>query len=180
MIFRSPADVYEEVDLAPYVAMLRETFGIPAALFEPYFGYKPNREAVWIVRRDLRLPLRPDPFAAGMPFFYHRLRFPRPTTPTAIRWGHLALRNVYDVDDAELGLLIDYQDVFTDRLLRSQVPAYQLLRHRGHVLGVAIATHDDDDRVLLKTFTPKVWRLRLQHLVADDETESESESEEGV
>ena len=150
------------VDARLYLELFEERFGVPAELFKDYSFFRANGQAIWIVRRGLPVPPRPAPYALGMPFYYYRLRHPRPTTPAALRWGHLATRHVTELDGEQIAPFIGYQDVpqRTDQEAAFS-RGYWLVRYRGRLLGVGLATTDDQDRPVFRALTPKFWRLRL-------------------
>lgn len=166
-------DLVQVVDARLYLALFEERFGISAELFKEYSFFRANAQAIWIVRRGLPVPPRPAPYAVGMPFYYYRLRHPRPTTPTALRWGHLATRHVTELDSEQIAPFIGYQDVPQ----RSDQEAafsrgYWLVRYRGQLLGVGLATTDEADRPVFRALTPKYWRLRLDQLTAASDEDS--------
>jgi hypothetical protein len=107
-----------------------------------------------------------------MPFYYYRLNHPRPTTPAALRWGHLATRHVTDLDAEQIGPFIGYQDVPQRADQEAAFSrGYWLVRFRGQLLGVGLATTDAADRPVFRALTPKYWRLRLDPPnVSDDDT----------
>jgi hypothetical protein len=168
-------DQVQVVDARLYLALFEERFGVPAELFKDYSFFRANAQAIWIVRRGLPVPPRPAPYALGMPFYYYRLRHPRPTTPAALRWGHLATRHVTELDGEQIGPFIGYQDA---PQRPDQAAAfsrgYWLVRYRGRLLGVGLSTTDDEDRPVFRALTPKYWRLRLDPVQAShDESVSE-------
>jgi hypothetical protein len=164
------------VDARLYLALFEERFGIPAELFKEYSFFRANAQAIWIVRRGLPLPARPAPYAVGMPFYYYRLRHPRPTTPAALRWGHLATRHVTELDGEQIGPFIGYQDVsHRPDQAAAFSRGYWLVRYRGQLLGVGLATTDDQGRPVFRALTPKYWRLRLDQLAAGSDDDSTTE-----
>jgi len=149
------------VDARLYLALFEERFGVPAETFEEYSFFRANAQAIWIVRRELRVPARPAPYAVGLPFYYYRLHHPRPTTPAALRWGHLATRHLTDLDEDQIGPFIGYEETPQ----RSDQAAafsrgYWLMRYRGRLIGVGLATTDGEERPIFRALTPKFWRLR--------------------
>jgi hypothetical protein len=167
---RVPAEeVLPIVDARLYLGLFEERFGVPAETFRDYSFFKANAQAIWVVRRDLLVPARPKPYAVGMPFYYYRMIHPRPTTPAVLRWGHLATRHLADLDADQVGLFIDYQDVPQNKEQEAAFSrGYWLMRFRGRLLGVGLATTDDAERPIFRALTPKFWRLRLDQLTGDD------------
>lgn len=151
------------VDARLYLGLFEERFGVPAATFKDYSFFRANAQAIWVVRRDLLVPARPAPYAVGMPFYYYRLHHPRPTTPAALRWGHLATRHLADLSEEQILPFVDYQEV---PMAADQEAAfsrgYWLMRYRGHLIGVGLATTDEADRPVFRALTPKYWRLRRE------------------
>ena len=161
----SVQDILPIVDARLYLGLFEERFGIPAETFKDYSFFRANGQAIWIVRRDLRVPPRPAPYAVGMPFYYYRMHHPRPTTPAALRFGHLATRHQTELDADQIGPFIGHQDVpQRDDQAAAFSRGYWLVSYRGRLLGVGLATTDDDDRPIFRPLTPKYWRLRLDQL----------------
>lgn len=158
------------VDARLYLGLFEERFGVPAETFRDYAFYRANVQAIWTVRRDLLLPSRPKPYAVGMPFYYYRMIHPRPTTPAVLRWGHLATRHLAELGAEQIGPFIGYQDVpQTAEQEAAFSRGYWLMRFRGRLLGVGLATTDDADRPVFRALTPKFWRLRLDQLAGADD-----------
>ena len=169
-------DVLPIVDARLYLALFEERFGIPAQLFEEYAFFRANAQAIWIVRRDLKVPTNPAPYAVGLPFYYYRMRHPRPTTPAALRWGPLATRHVVDLDEEQIGPFIDHRDVPQNAAQEADFShGYWLVRYRHRFLGVGLATWNAEERPVFRPLTPKYWRLRLDQLIADDDGTSMEE-----
>ncbi len=170
------ADLLPIVDARLYLGLFEERFGIPAATFAEYSFFKANAQAIWIVRRDLRLPARPVPYAVGMPFYYYRMIHPRPTTPDGAALGtprhpprHRARRRA----DRPLRRLPGSAAAggpgsgLQPRLLADALPR--------PAPGVGLATTDDADRPIFRAMTPKFWRLRLDQLIGGPDDTAEME-----
>lgn len=156
-------EVLPIVDARLYIGLFEERFGVPPETFREYSFFRANAQAIWIVRRGLQLPARPTPYAVGMPFYYYRLHHPRPTTPAALRWGHLASRHLADLREEQVMPFVDYQDVPHDAAQEAAFSrGYWLMRYRGRLIGVGLATTDDADRPVFRALTPKFWRLRRE------------------
>ncbi|MEM8932271.1 MAG: hypothetical protein AAGE94_13905 [Acidobacteriota bacterium] len=159
----------ETIDATPYFDVLDNRFGIPQATFEPYLVHRPNRQAVWIVRRDLQLPERPELHTIGIPFFRAEMRWPRPTTGAAIRWGGLATRHRVQLDAVEISRLLARDEVplSRDRTDEIEGTGYVLLCHLGAVLGLGFfhtelgdeSPHDAVGRV--RAMLPRSWTTQL-------------------
>lgn len=159
---RSVASAVQEVDVANELQQIEDRFGIAAATFDDYVIFRPNSKWLAIADRDLQLPQRPELSGLGMPFLYPKMRYPRMTTSAIIRFGHLASRNVIDLDDdvirpfvhlETLPLRIDVHPLITG-------PGHLIARYRGMILGLANCRAGDPDWTLL-AMLPKTWRDML-------------------
>ncbi|MEM9557130.1 MAG: hypothetical protein AAGC60_22925 [Acidobacteriota bacterium] len=157
-----------EVDGGIEYGILEERFGIPRSTFEPYMLFRPNRRALWICRRDLLLPERPEPHAVGFPFFYINMRFPRPTTAAIVRFGHLATRNVVELEDAWVEPFLQRQalEITGATAAAWTGHGYLVARHRGLTLGLSIwrpaaAGADEEYAGMLQGLCPHSWTQRL-------------------
>ncbi len=124
-----------------------ERFGIPPAAFIPYEFYSSTR-TIYIARQSSHEEyvsrLKTD--FRGLPFIRKVTKFLKPTTVAAQRFGHLAKKNVMDIDQAALLTLCREKEL---RLEESNAtgPGYVILRlsepsssntKSGHYLGVAL------------------------------------------
>ncbi len=157
-----PEELVDAVDPTPFLDVLVERFGMPRESFDRFLVHQPNRDTVWIVDRDIRLPSRPAPHALGMPFFYPQMRFPRPTTSAAMHFGYLATRNVIDIEADELPSLVFRRPILADAGRLDAAGAvdygYAFLRYRGAVLCLAYV---DPAAGVVKSLCPKEWTTRL-------------------
>lgn len=169
---RPLADAVKLVDGEPYFAILEERFGVPIENFESFLVHQPNVQTVWLARRDLAMPVRPEPYVVGTPFFYVDMRWPRPTTASAIRWGALATKNRVDLRDDEIEAALALEEFRLDEERAHEVTGtgYVLLRHHGAILGLGFyrrAREDDeppaseDPRGVLRSILPRSWGGRL-------------------
>ncbi|MCP3963453.1 MAG: RNA methyltransferase [bacterium] len=161
---REVAEVVEEVDPEPYLAVLQERFGIPRSLFEGHlvFRKKNGRKTagrLGIVRRDLRLPRRPEPLAVGIPFFHAGMKYPRPTSAAAVAFGHHARRNLLDLDDRRVMDFVFGREIRIDEALIDG-PGYVLGRHRGDVIGLGVCRHRDG-ALVARGMVPKAWASQI-------------------
>lgn len=167
---RRPENAVDPVDAGHYYGILESRFGIPRSTFDPYLCFRANSQALWILGRDLELPERPDPYAMGMPFFYVRMRWPRPTTHAACRFGHLATRNTVDLDPGDLGLLLAGTEfaVAPDVAAGVDGNGYVFVRCYGRVMGSGYF-RPEGSAGWLKGLCPKRWAVRLGVDVPKDE-----------
>lgn len=159
----SVLDQVEAVDVSDELSQIEERFGIAADSFDDFVVFRPNSKWLALVNRDLQLPQRPAVMGLGMPFLYPDMRYPRLTTAAAIRFGHLASRNVIDLDDiATLRDFIDLQVVTFDPQDHPSItgPGHLLVRHRGLILGLGNCRRDTPQWTLL-AMVPKAWREML-------------------
>ena len=160
--FRDVAEVVETVDPAPWLALLEERFGIPAVVFTDYLVFRAKAQTVSIVRRGLRLPLRPEPVAVGIPFFYANMRHPRPTSAAAIKFGRHAGRNVLDLDEQRLMDFVFGREIHLDSKDSSAIDGagYVLGRYRGSVIGLGHC-REDSGGLVLRGMMPKAWAAQI-------------------
>lgn len=156
-------DWVQEVDVSEELAQIEERFGIAAKGFEDFVVFRPNSKWLALVNRDLELPQRPAIVGLGMPFLYPDMRYPRFTTAAAIRFGHLASRNIIDLEDAEVvRRFVGLQEIPFDPLDHPAItgPGHLLVRHRGMILGLGNCRRDTPSWTLL-AMLPKTWRDML-------------------
>lgn len=159
---KAPEEVLEVVDGAPFADLLEERFAIPAAALDPFLVFRAGARLLAIAPRALRLPERPRPAAVGLPFFYHRMRHPRPATATAARFGGLARRNVVDLSDAQLAAFVGRREVALDTAQQVALTGtgYVLGRYRGVVLGVGLYRVAEAGAWICGSL-PKLWGAEL-------------------
>ncbi len=125
-----------------------ERFGIPPAAFIPYEFYSSAR-TIYIARqsshKDKTSRLNTD--FQGLPFVRKVTKFLKPTTVAAQKFGHLAKRNVIDIDQATLLALCRDKEITLEKDIEATDSGYVILRlpefntsegHNGHYLGVAL------------------------------------------
>lgn len=154
----APASVVRPIDAEPFFAEMEERFGIPRRALDGDEVFRSSSKRAAIVRRDLELPARPDPWAVGIPFYSTKRRLPRLASAMARRLGKAASRNVIDLDDAQIGDLVLHREV---RLHREQAArldgeGYVLPRFRSWVVTVALFRREGDAGVI-RGVIPKLW-----------------------
>ncbi|MDA8017322.1 MAG: hypothetical protein MPN21_07715 [Thermoanaerobaculia bacterium] len=154
-------DAVQPVDGIPYFELVEERFGIPRRVFEPYVVFQPNKQNLWIVDRGLRIPDRPPHHTVGIPFFYVNMRFPRLTTLAAVKFGHDAVRNVFDASDGETAMLLHRHEIRVDRGRAASMTGhgYVMLRRHGLPIGLGFF-HPEDDGDWLRGMLPRSWVVR--------------------
>ena len=157
---RRVTDVVDAVDAEPWLAILEGRFGIPRDVFADLLIFRANRSTLQIARRDLELPRRPDPVAVGIPFFYLKMRNPRPTSAAAILFGARADRNVLDLDEARVADFAFGREIPLGEDAGIDGPGYVIARFRGSVVGLGHCRAEGDGLVL-KGMMPKAWASQL-------------------
>ena len=158
---RTVTEVVEAVDPAPYLAILEQRFGIAPGIFDDYIVFRANASTLAIVRRDLSLPRAPDPVALGMPFFYPRMRHPRPTSAAVLKFGEHATRNVLDLDDPEVLDFAFGREIVLGAAAGVDGPGWVIGRYRGSVVGMG-RCWQADGRQMLTGMVPKAWAAQLE------------------
>ncbi len=159
-----------EADPTPCFALLEQRFGIPAAVFDDYLALRANASTLSIFRHGLDVPQAPSPRAVGMPFFYTKMRHPRPTSAAVLKFGDLATRNVLELDDRaspQRGAnerLMDFvfgREIVLDEGDAVDGPGYVIGRHRGCVAGIGACWRRDGELVL-KGMVSKAWAAQIE------------------
>lgn len=183
---RPVAEAVKEVDASPYVGLMVERFGMAPSVFEPYLFFSPNPDGVWLINRDLEVPSRPEPHVLGMPFFRIDMRYPRPSTNAALKFGAEATRNIVELEEDEVAYALYRRDVVLgERIEALEGNGYVIVRFRGRSLGFGYFAPDRErpERGLLKTHCPKAWTSKLgvlppaQRPLPWDEPEPEAASD---
>jgi hypothetical protein len=111
-------------------------FGIPPATFLPFVPATTSR-TIYLVRKDGHLtdvaPLRVQ--QVGCPFVRHVGGYLKPTTVAAQLFGHLAVRNVVDVEPDSLVILCREGELSYEADITA---GYVLLRAAGHMWGCSL------------------------------------------
>lgn len=151
----------EPVDPEPWLAPVRDRFGLPVESFEGTRLVPRGRGVLALVPDDLSPPARPEPSSLGLSFLYREMRNPKPTTAAAMAFGGAATRNVVDLDEEELRRYLSRQD---QELPAARVEAcsgagYVLARHRGVCFGVGwLRPAAGGSPASLRSLFPKRWR----------------------
>ncbi len=118
---------------ARWLGHLEERFGIPVAVFDPYWLVQPNVSNLAVVPRQLEPPAIPAAVFQGMLLLHTNMGQPKPSTPAAMTFGGHATRHVITLDAAWARAYLKRQDVFPapDQLVGCDAPGWVLLRHEG-------------------------------------------------
>jgi len=121
----------EEADLK---AVFANRFGIPPEVFEDYRLLRSGR-TVWVAARGPALEeairsLKVE--AAGVPFLRVRGSMVKPTSRALQLFGHLASRNVIDLEDEAATALLSGEEILKAFPVE---PGYVILRWKGLILG---------------------------------------------
>ncbi len=153
----------EFVEREPWLMLIEERFGIPAATFDGYFLVRPNPKSLNLVPRDHLPPERPAPQIIGMSFIRTRMRFPKLTTAAAMAFGPLATRNVVALEQSQADQFLS-REPFELSPAQAQMctdTGYVLVRVDDVFLGVGLYRAE---RHTIQSLLPKAWTL------ADDES----------
>ncbi len=95
----------------------------------------------------------------GIPFLKHRLSHPKLTTAGALLLGHLATRNIVnlDADQSRKYLKCELMDLENSALENCDDKGFVIARHDGLSLGLAFQERDEDG-LWLKGLYPARWR----------------------
>jgi hypothetical protein len=159
--FRPVGEVVAEIDATPYLALLEDRWGIPAAAFADQLIFRPNRKWLSIVDRRTLIPVDAEWLSIGIPFLYDQMRDPRLTTAASIHFGPLAQRNLLDLDRGELADFL-VRRRFRPRpeeAARCSGPGYVIVRHRGFVAGLGHAWIEDGE-LFVEGMVPRSWPAR--------------------
>ena len=157
---RAIGEAVEVMDPAPYLAILERRFAIPSTVFDDYLTFRANAKTLSIVRRDLRLPPAPDPTALGMPFFYLRMRHPRPTSAAVLKFGHHATRNVVDLGSQRVLDFVFGRQIPLGVAAGIDGPGWVIGLYRDSPIGIG-RCWEQDGTLVLQGMVPKVWAAQL-------------------
>ncbi len=157
-----PHRAFETADTALYLAILEQRFGIPAALFDDYRTFRANASILSIVRRDVRIPPSPAPRALGMPFFYSKMRHPRPTSATVLKFGDHATRNVVELAPEQVMPFVLGRELVLEpsQIALIDGPGWVIGRHQGSLVGIG-GCWQEDGEWLVKGMVPKAWAQQI-------------------
>ncbi|AWV90159.1 hypothetical protein [Bradymonas sediminis] len=89
------------VDGQPWFASIEARFGIPAAVFDPYYLVRPNTRRLHLVRRDHHPPAAPPAQIIGMSFLHTQMKYPKLSTAAAMEFGPHATQNRAQLTSAQ-------------------------------------------------------------------------------
>jgi 16S rRNA C967 or C1407 C5-methylase (RsmB/RsmF family) len=150
----------EPVEAEPWLAPVRERFGLAPELFAGRRLVARGRGVLAMVSDDLRAPARPEPSSLGLAFLYREMRNPKLTTAAAMAFGAAATRSFVELDEGELRRYLARQDqeLPADRVEAGSEPGYVLARHRGVCFGVGwLRPATAGGRASLRSLFPKRW-----------------------
>ncbi len=81
---------------------LEGRFGLQTALFDAFDLVQTNAKVAALQRRHVSGEVRPAPKIAGLPFVHINMKHPKITTAGAMAFGHLATRNILDLNPSQL------------------------------------------------------------------------------
>ena len=154
----------EPVDPFPFVAIeynesqpqVVGRFGIPIEVVGAYRLHRTTQRGPHLAAADHAPPAAPAPESVVIRFMKTKTRFPKLTTPGAQILGPHATRNVLDLDADQLPAYLARTAVALEPGQAGDCSGdgFVLVRHRGHVLGLAFY-RDSADRV--ESLVPKRW-----------------------
>lgn len=117
-----------------------ERFGIPGEAFLDYAFWKTTHDYGIISKNALSSALYPlVVYSLGIVVLREIGRYLKPTTHALQIFGHLARRNVVDLDHQTILELLDNKIASVRPSLE---PGYVILAYQGDVLGCGLAIHD--------------------------------------
>lgn len=123
-----------------WLALLSDRFGIDDAALAPYRILKPGKKYVTLAAADHEPPDGLRTHTMGMPLIRTKLRFPKPTTATAMLLGGSATRNVVSLDRARADVFLSREDLTlsADEARTCTGLGYVFVRHQELFLGVGL------------------------------------------
>ena len=152
-------DVINVIDPAPYWALLEERFGIPPETFEGYALVQRGKKKLYLVSRDHRPPVRPEPETIGLPFLRVQMAVPKLTTAAAMQFGAQATRNVIAATADQAQAYLDRETITptADQLAHCTSRGYVIMQHDGWSLGVGFLDDDPVAAPSIQSMFPKGW-----------------------
>lgn len=127
-------------DEARWWSLLEERFGLRQDMFPDFMLYAPNQRALSLIARDHALPTQPAPMSAGLPFLHTNMKYPKLTTGATLAIGHLATRNVLELEPAQVDAFFRREPVTptSEQEAGLEGPGYVIARHQGITLGLGL------------------------------------------
>lgn len=144
----------------PWLSYLESRFGLSPTLFEDLDLVRLNVKTVTLKHRETQPPVQPTPHFVGIPFFTTNLRYPKPSTATALLFGAHAKRNVLPLDAtrATAYLRRDPVSLAPHESLTELEEGYVVVQHDGFPLGFGLFFPRPTGAELRSLF-PKAWRV---------------------
>ncbi len=140
----------------PWLTILSDRFGIDPAHFDDYTVFREGRTGVYITNRDQLPPEKPLPDSIGMLFMRTDGKYPKLTTSAALQFGHLATKNVIDLEPEQVQAFMARQDfdVCDAQLETVTGVGYAILRYKDFVVGMGVYRAHLG---LVESLFPKGW-----------------------
>lgn len=151
---REARQPFVEIDPEVPVGYWVERFGADPQAFEGWRFFQRTPRLVWIAPADLEIPACLDLEAIGMGFLRTAMPFPKPTTNAAIAFGHLARKNVIDLDEAHARRFV-LRERFEWPGDQMDTKGFAIVRHSGMQLGIGLWING-----FLTSMVPKSWDLK--------------------
>lgn len=167
---KAPLEPFRVIDPALPVGYWRERFGASPEAFEGHRFYQRHANLIWIARQDVTPLPGLAAEAIGMSFLRLKGSYPKPTSTAAITFGHLATRNVVDLNLSALQTLLSRQEQpwpSSSDANSDLSPGYVLLRFEGRVIGCGLWLGER-----LTSRLPKRWKFAGHLLTATESSPS--------
>lgn len=140
-------------DLA-WLPALGEHYGLPERLWQTVRAHRQTRRGLHLHAADHRPPAAPKTEGRGLFFYRTNIRPPKLTTAGALAFGHLADRQVVELDAEQRDAYLRRASV-TPRAPQCAHcrPGQVIVRYLGHSLGVALLTRSGT----LESLFPSRW-----------------------
>ena len=140
----------------PWLSLLSERFGMNSADFDDYIIFREGKKGVYLTNRAQQPPQKPKPDSVGMLFMHTDGKYPKLTTAAAMQFGHLARKNIVDLQPAQVQMLMGRQDfeIAADQTQNVMGTGYVILRYQGFVVGLGVYREHLN---LIESLYPKGW-----------------------
>ena len=97
-----------------------------------------------------------------MPFFYSKMRHPRPTSATVLKFGDHATRNVVELAPEQIVAFVLGRELVLEpsQIADIEGPGWVIGRHQGSPIGIG-GCWQEDGGWWLKGMVPKAWAKQI-------------------
>jgi hypothetical protein len=132
-----------------------ERFGADPQDFSGLRFYQRTPRLVWAADANVVVPECLDLEAIGMGFLRLGMPFPKPTTNATLAFGHLATKNVLNLDDEHAPRFLR-RERFAWPDDEVDTKGFMIVRHQGVELGCGLWIEGH-----LSSMIPKSWQLKV-------------------